>query len=108
MCSCAPRSVPRGQNELRRNGPMVGAVERVNRDIADADPPIGEHVVDRDRRRYPAARWPGRDLPLSGLIRRIEVAGVEDVAELIVVERRVEVAGQDPERPVGVRPGKGA
>src|SRR5215216_986136 len=63
-CSCAPRSLPPGQSELGRYGPMVGTVERVDRDIADADAMVGKHVVDRSARSrwslcIPILRWTG-------------------------------------------------
>src|SRR5918996_215928 len=90
-------------NELGRHGTVVGAVERVDRDIADADALVGEHVVDRDRGWYPAAGRPGRNQPLPGVIGRIDVAGVEDLTQLVVIERVVEIPWQNPEHPPGLR-----
>ena len=46
-----------------------------------------------------ALRRPGRAQAVPGLLGGVAVAAVEQVAQLGVVERGVEVAGQDPQRP---------
>ena len=90
-------TAPFGSSQLGEHGAVVGARDRVDGDRADAARSSAStwSIVTGGGSRRPAATSPaGRRRPRGGVL----VAAVEQAPQLGVVERGVEVAGQDPQR----------
>src|ERR1041384_2812299 len=79
---------------------MVAAGDLMDVYAAYADALVGQHVIEGDQGNPSAARAPRRDQPLSGGVRRVPVAGADQVAYGPVVQGRVEVAEQESRCPV--------
>ena len=107
-----PRDPPRPpllsgrQLELGEHGPVIAAGQLLDRVVADPDAPVDQHVVDRR-----AAAGAGGGRARSGRARRrgsrdVVVAAVEQVAEVALVERGVEVAERGSRSGRGLGPGQ--
>ena len=74
--------------------------------IVDRNPPVGEDVIDRYQRREGPMAGPGEVQALSLGVSGVAIAAVDQLAQRLVVEGGVEVAGEDAQRAVGLGAGK--
>ena len=79
-----------------------------DRDALHAHAPVDEHVVDRQRERARRRAGQVQARPSPGGVGGVDVAAVEQVTQLGVVERGVEVAGEDPHVAAPSAPGSAA
>ena len=88
-----------GQGQFGEDRLVVGVGHVEDPVVEDRGAPVGQHVVDGDRRPPPAG-WPGVPESRSARGRGVAVAGAQQPADGAVVEGAVEVAGEYPDRTV--------
>lgn len=87
------------EKESHIDSAVVGAGEVSGFVVGDANSAIGENVVDRNQRRNRVAGRPGRLKSPASYLGGVTVTPVEHIAQLGVIERRVEIPDQEPRDP---------